>query len=204
MLSNFLSRFSRTKSTPEPVYIISGLPRSGTSMMMQILQAGGLEVLTDHVRTADEDNPKGYYEFERVKKLKDGDTHWVKEAQGKVVKIISALLEYLPKDQNYKTIFMLRDFDEILASQKQMLIRRGEPTDKVSDEALSATFQKHLSAVKTWLAQQQNMEVFFANYKDLLQNPEPFLVEVVAFLDIPLDKQAMLEIPDRKLYRQRA
>ncbi|HZD55295.1 MAG TPA: hypothetical protein VE136_01120, partial [Anaerolineales bacterium] len=97
--------------------IVSGLPRSGTSMMMKMLEAGGVPPLTDEIRTADRDNPKGYYEFERVKKMPDGDKAWMVEARGKSVKVISALLEHLPPQYDYKVIFMRRDMNEILASQ---------------------------------------------------------------------------------------
>ena len=131
----------------ETITIVSGLPRSGTSMMMKILEAGGLEVLTDNLRTADEDNPKGYYEFERVKKLKE-DQAWLDDAKGKVVKIISAILKDLPPDYNYKIVFMYRKIEEILASQKKMLIRRGEPTDKTSDEKMTEVFESHLKQVE--------------------------------------------------------
>jgi len=110
------------------IIIVSGLPRSGTSMLMKMLEAGGLEILTDEIRKADTDNPKGYYEFERVKKL-ETDNIWLPEAKGKVVKIISMLLQHLPLNYVYKIIFIKRDIHEVLASQKQMLVRRGEPTD---------------------------------------------------------------------------
>jgi len=202
MPPGFFSRFK--KSSPFlPVTVVSGLPRSGTSMMMQILQAGGLQVFTDQMRAADEDNPKGYFEFERAKKLKDGDTQWVIDAQGKVVKIISALLEYLPPSYPYKIIFMLRDMDEILASQKQMLIRRGEPTDKVADQVMADLFKQHLANVQAWLAKQSNMETIYVQYEGLLQNPKPAIEEIIRFLDLKLNAEAMLEAPDRNLHRQK-
>mgnify|MGYP001814252456 FL=1 len=119
------------------INVVSGLPRSGTSLMMKMLEAGGIPPMTDNIRTADDDNPKGYYEYERVKKMPDGDVAWVKDAQGKAVKVIAALLEYLPDDYIYKVLFMRRSMDEILASQKQMLIRSGKPTDEISDEKLA-------------------------------------------------------------------
>lgn len=100
------------------------MPRSGTSMMMKMLEAGGMKILTDSQRTADEDNPKGYYEFELVK-LIQRDKSWLPRAKGKVVKIISELLKNLPPDYQYKAIFMRRNLAEILAFQRQMLIRRG-------------------------------------------------------------------------------
>ena len=89
------------------VTIVSGLPRSGTSMMMKMLEAGGIELLIDRVRVADADNPKGYYEFERVKQI-ETDQAWLPEAQGKAVKMISALLRHLPADCRYRIIFMER------------------------------------------------------------------------------------------------
>ena len=110
----------------EPIVVVSGLPRSGTSMMMKMLEAGGIPPVTDELRTADDDNPKGYYEFERVKQMDKGDTAWVADAQGKVVKVISALLKHLPSSHNYQVIFLRRHMSEILASQRKMLIRRGE------------------------------------------------------------------------------
>ena len=108
----------------EPVIIVSGLPRSGTSMMMQMLEAGGIEILSDGERQADDDNPKGYYELEAVKKTKD-DASWVETATGKAVKMISQLMLDLPLDREYRVIFMRRDLQEILASQAKMLARRG-------------------------------------------------------------------------------
>ena len=108
--------FGRKKEQPF-VTVVSGLPRSGTSMMMKMLEAGGIDPIQDGIRTPDSDNPKGYYEYERVKQLDKGDTAWVADAQGKSVKVISALLRYLPADYEYRILFMRRDLDEILASQ---------------------------------------------------------------------------------------
>ena len=143
-----------TNSPPEPEFItvVSGLPRSGTSMMMKMLAAGGMPILTDNTRIPDDDNPGGYFELEKVKALKDGENEWLSEAQGKAVKIISALLEHLPSQYQYRIIFIHRDLGEILASQKQMLVRRGEPADKIDDESLGALFQKHLLQVEKWLS----------------------------------------------------
>ena len=193
----------KPESAVEFIIVVSGLPRSGTSMMMQILQAGGLEIMTDQQRTADDDNPKGYYEFERVKKMKDGDNKWVKDARGKVVKVISALLEFLPAGHSYKVIFMHRKMDEILASQKQMLVRRSEPTDKASDATLADLFSRHLQKIEAWLAGQSNIEVLYIQYDEFLSNPGPHIDSLVAFLGLPLDSQAMASVPDQKLYRQR-
>ncbi|HXG63997.1 MAG TPA: sulfotransferase [Blastocatellia bacterium] len=185
----------------QTITIVSGLPRSGTSMMMKMLAAGGFEALTDNIRTADEDNPKGYFEFERVKQLKT-DTAWLEDARGRVVKIISALLKDLPPSHRYKIIFMRRNMDEVLASQRQMLIRRGEPTDKVSDEKMAELFQKHLRGIEAWLAEQPNIEVLYVNYNEVIKNPALHIEEINRFLGGNLNTQAMAEVVDRSLYRQ--
>lgn len=201
---NFFSRFRSPKTRRGFVTVVSGLPRSGTSLMMQMLEAGGMQILTDRVRSADQDNPKGYYEFERVKKLKDGDVEWVADAQGRAVKVISALLEYLPAQYSYKLIFMQRDIAEILASQKQMLRRRGETGEQVSDETLARLFSEHLSRVESWLDAQPNMDVFYMRYSTLLQDAEMVAQNLDRFLGLELNISSMKAIPDKSLYRQRS
>ena len=186
----------------EIVTIVSGLPRSGTSMMMKILETGGMEVLTDNLRTADEDNPKGYYEFERVKQLKE-DIVWLDDAKGKVVKIISALLKDLPSNYTYKVIFMLRKMEEILASQKKMLIRRGEPTDNTSDEKMTEVFTNHLKQIETWIDQQKNINVLYIKYHEVLENPNENIRKVNEFLGNILDEEKMKSAVDQNLYRNR-
>jgi hypothetical protein len=186
----------------DSITIVSGLPRSGTSMMMKMLEAGGIEVLTDKIRGADEDNPKGYYEFERVKKVKD-DQAWLEDARGKVVKVISALLEDLPPGYDYKVIFMRRKHEEILVSQKQMLIRRGEPSDRVSDERLLQLFQKHLRQVTVWLDEQPNFAVIYVDYNEILDDPAVHVNRINQFLGNTLDVEKMVGVIDKSLYRQR-
>jgi hypothetical protein len=194
-------RFQRKQ--PETITIVSGLPRSGTSMMMKVLEAGGMEVFTDNLRVADEDNPKGYFELEQVKALKDGDDSWVKDAPGKVVKVISSLLEYLPSTHKYKIVFMRRAIPEILASQKQMLVRRGEPSDG-DDQQMAGIFQEHLKRVRVWLANQPNMDVLYVDYNELMGDPDPAIKAVAEFFDLTENLDAMLAVPDKKLYRQKA
>ena len=184
------------------ITVVSGLPRSGTSMMMKMLEAGGLPVLTDHERQPDADNPKGYYEFERVKEI-ETDKAWLPQAQGKVVKMISALLRHLPSDQRYKVIFMRRHMEEILASQRQMLVRRGEDTERVSDERISGMFRHHLEQVEAWLEEQPNIDVLYVHYSAVLADPGPQAERVNEFLDGLLDAQAMARVVDPNLYRQR-
>jgi hypothetical protein len=194
-------RFQR--QSPAVITIVSGLPRSGTSMMMKILEAGGLSIFTDNLRLADEDNPKGYYELEQVKALKDGEAAWLKDAPGKVVKVISSLLEYLPVNYKYKIVFMRREIAEILASQKQMLIRRGESSDG-DDRVMAEMFQEHLKRVRVWLANQPNMEVLYVDYNALMADPAPEIKSVAEFLGLNEHLDAMLAVPDQKLYRQKA
>ncbi len=201
-MSPFLQKLF--KPTPKLIVtVVSGLPRSGTSMMMRMLEAGGIPPLTDELREADKDNPKGYYEFERVKKLDEGDTDWVEEAQGKSVKVISALLKHLPPGYTYKLIFMRRKIEEILASQKQMLIRRGEPTDSVSDEELTDLFRKHLAQIQAWIDGQPNVEIIYVSYNDVMENPLEQSQRINHFLGDRLDVKNMARVVDKALYRQR-
>ncbi len=187
----------------EVITIVSGLPRSGTSMMMKMLEAGGLQVLTDNQRQADEDNPKGYYELEVVKEL-EHNKGWVKDAQGKVVKVISQLLKELPANFTYKIVFMRREMKEILASQRQMLIRRGEPTDTISDDTLAKMFQIHLVQVQEWLEKQPNMDVLYVHYNEVLKQPREHAQKINEFLGGILDEDKMVGVVDRSLHRQRA
>lgn len=186
----------------QTIYIVSGLPRSGTSMMMKMIEAGGIRAFTDNIRVPDENNPKGYYEFERVKKLA-ADNSWVSEARGQVLKVISMLLEHLPSAFEYKVIFMLRDMEEVLASQAAMLHRSGKETGPVSDDALSEKFTRHLEHIREWLKRQPNMTVLYVNYNTLLQSPEDSVENLIKFTDQPLKSEKMLEIIDPDLYRQR-
>lgn len=190
-------------SSQQVVTVVSGLPRSGTSMMMKMLEATGLPILTDEIRTADKDNPKGYYEFERVKQLDKGDTEWLPQAQGKVVKVISALLKHLPEEFEYRVIFMRRHMPEILASQRKMLARRGEDPDGVNDEEMSALFEKHLRSVMEWLRVRPNVTVLYVHYRDLLDNPAPSIEQINQFLGGDLDTGKMRAVIDPALYRNR-
>lgn len=185
------------------ITVVSGLPRSGTSMMMKMLEAGGMDIVTDKIRLPDEDNPNGYYEYEQVKALKNGNSQWISSLEGKAVKIISALLEFLPPDHEYRVIFMERNMQEILASQRQMLLRRGEPAEKVNDETMGQLFLKHLNQVNLLLARRVDMFSLNVNYNRLISEPQTEVERVLQFLDLDLDKDAMISVPDHGLYRQR-
>ena len=192
---------------PDPatgvVTIVSGLPRSGTSMMMRMLEAAGLDPLCDGVRQPDVDNPNGYYELERVKALVRGDRDWVEDARGRVVKVVSPLLRYLPDDQQYRVILMHRNMDEVLASQDRMLANRGQP-DRVTDDArLADLFEQDLAQVASWAEARPHVSCLQVDYNRLLIEPEDELRRIVEFLDAGLDIEAMAHIVDPALYRVR-
>lgn len=194
---------ARAAEEDRAVTIVSGLPRSGTSLMMRMLEAGGLEVLSDGLRRADEDNPRGYYEYERVKQLRGGDQEWLVLAEGKVVKVISELLRHLPAHRPYRIIFMLRNMEEILASQRRMLAHRGV-REAGEDEKFTRLFRQHVSEIKEWLASQPHMQVLDVDYNRLLADPTDQVQRIRQFLGDALDGEAMTSVIDPTLYRQRS
>ena len=187
----------------KPIVVVSGLPRSGTSMAMKMLEAGGLGVVTDGARTADEDNPKGYYEDERVKDLHTAaDKSWLRASRGKVIKIISFLLKSLPEDNNYQVLFMHRDLREIVASQNKMLARRGERSD-TSDERAVALLEEQVRDARFFLRRPW-FEVLELHYRETLENPRPLALRMAEFVGQPLDVERMAQVVDVQLYRNRA
>jgi hypothetical protein len=194
---------SSSTGTPEPIVVVSGLPRSGTSMMMKMLEAGGMEVVQDHIREPNVDNPKGYYEFERVKKLPEGDTAWLHDAAGKVIKIISQLILHLPEAHTYKVLFVQRKMHEILASQARMLQHRGEAAGSVSDEQMAQFFEKHLHKIFSWMDERPYVSYLDVDYNQMLADPRPTLEQVNDFLGGMLDIDAMTAVVDPTLYRNR-
>jgi hypothetical protein len=184
------------------ITIVSGLPRSGTSLMMSMLEAGGMQILTDYARTPDEDNPEGYYEFERVKQI-EHDQSWLEDAKGKVVKIVSERLKHVPQGYAYKVIFMRRMIEEVLASQRKMLIRRGQPDPTVRDQEMAELFKRHLGQIEAWLAQQPHVEVIYVSYNHLLEDPVVLAERINQFLGDTLNVEKMVSVVDPTLYRQR-
>ncbi len=182
------------------IFIVSGLPRSGTSLMMQMLEAGGLPTLTDSIREPDESNPKGYYEFEKVKILST-DTEWLTQAENKAIKVVSLLLYNLPADHQYKIIFMERDMDEILASQKEMLKHRDEETGP-PDVDMHSFFESHLIKLREWLKTRKNMDIFYCNYNEIIKKPAETASRITGFLSpANLDPDKMISVIDKSLYR---
>ena len=162
-----------------------------------------MPLLIDNIRQADDDNPKGYYEFERVKEIKHDKT-WLPLAEGKAVKMISVFLQHLPSDYHYKVIFMRRKMEEILASQRQMLIRRGKDPDAVSDKKIAEVSSKHLQQLEEWLTKQPNMDILYVRYNDVLSDPRGQATRISHFLDGLVDPERMIHVVDMRLYRQRA
>jgi len=187
----------------DTIVVVSGLPRSGTSMMMGMLDAGGLPLLKDGIREADDDNPKGYYEFERVKKLRESDLEWLSDARGKAVKIISYLLQNLPDTYSYRVIFMQRKLTEVMASQRKMIIRRGEDPDKVNESELGGILENHLRQVDNWIEGQANIERMDIDYNRIIADPNADIERINKFLSNSLDVDKMAQVIDPNLYRQR-
>ena len=185
------------------VIVVSGLPRSGTSMMMRMLDAAGVPIMTDAIRKADIDNPKGYYEYERVKHLeKETDKSYVRDARGKALKVISFLLKDLPDDNHYQVIFMRRHLDEVIDSQNKMLDRRGE-SSIAERERMAEAYRNHLAAVKILVRNRPNFEMLELRYDQAVNDPAGAARAVNAFLGGKLDERAMTATIDAELYRNR-
>jgi hypothetical protein len=199
-----LTRLYRRFRYGKPVIVVSGLPRSGTSMAMRMLEAGGVPIVADGLRRADDDNPHGYFESENVKDLdkEEKDRSWLSDTHGKAVKIISALLEHLPQTHNYKVLFMQRDLQEVLASQGKMLTHRGEESE-ASDGQLREAYESHLRKVKVMLRLRPQFDAAEINYADVVANPRREAERIGRFLGDHLDVQKMAKAVDESLYRNR-
>jgi hypothetical protein len=173
-------------------------------MLMRMLDAGGVPLVVDGIRAADEDNPAGYFELEQVKELDGGrDPSWVPAARGKAVKVISALLEHLPVRFNYRVVFLDRDISEVLASQRKMLARRGEAST-ASDERMAELCEIHLRKIRRLLAADPRFTVLDVAYADVVADPRAQAKRIATFLDRPLDIERMVCAVDPSLYRNRA
>jgi hypothetical protein len=185
------------------ITIVSGLPRAGTSLMMQMLAAGGMPVLTDGERQADADNPRGYFEWERIKLL-PREPDCIEQAEGKAVKVISQLLFALPAGHDYRVLFVQRPLAEVVASQAEMIRRRGTTGAPLSPAALIAGLGAHLNQVNAWLRDKAHISLCRVEHHDVLREPLRIAETIQQFLDRPLDTAAMSQQIDTSLYRQRA
>lgn len=184
------------------ITVVSGLPRSGTSLMMQMLHAGGMPVLTDNLRTPDANNPQGFLEYEKVKALKK-DNSWMGEAEGKVVKIVSHLLQSMDMKYQYQVIFMVRDVDEVVSSQASMLERLGKTGSQAPTESLLRHYARHLAEIREWLDKQPNVRVLYTYHRDAVLETEREVAKINEFLGGRLNVAKMKAIIDKSLYRER-
>jgi hypothetical protein len=187
------------------IVVVSGLPRSGTSMMMRMLDAGGLPILSDGERTADVDNPKGYFELERIKYLeKETDKSYLREGRGKAVKAISFLIKDLPDENDYRVIFMRRDLDEVLTSQEKMIDRLEQDDTSAEREAIKEAYRNDIVRTRLLCRNRPNYELIEVHYKAAIDDPAAAAQQVNAFLGGGLDENAMRAVIDASLYRNRS
>ena len=184
----------------EEIIVVSGLPRSGTSLMMQMLNKAGVELVTDHQRTADPDNPRGYFEYEAAKDI-EHDTSWLPSARGKAIKLVSMLLYHLPATERYRVLFMERDLEEVLQSQETMLRRMNRQPAPTAE--MLAAYRLHLEKLQEWLTSRPDISVLQVNYKNLIEQPEVQAKHICEFLGRDLDLGAMSSSIDTELYRNR-
>ena len=204
VLPPFADRLLRRARYGAPITIVSGLPRSGTSMAMKMLEAGGMAILTDGARQADEQNPNGYFELEAVKGLdKNGHASWLPDARGKAVKVVSHLLTWLPETYDYRVIFMERSLDEIIASQNKMLDGRGHSADTGDAARAKASFERHLDQTRRFLANRSCFRTLAVSYSETVQQPQAAAERIAAFLQNGLDVAAMAAVANPALYRNR-
>jgi len=200
-----LKRRLTRASRGEPIVVVSGLPRSGTSMMMRMLEAGGLAILSDGERAADIDNPKGYFELERIKNLeKETDKSYLRAARGKAVKVISFLIKDLPDENDYRVLFMRRDLDEVLASQQKMIDRLGSADAEAEAAAMKEAFRNDIARVRVLCRTRPNFELIELRYQEAIADPAAASRAVNQFLGGRLDEAAMRAAVDATLYRNRA
>jgi hypothetical protein len=202
-MRNLFTSLIRRHRYGEPIVIVSGLPRSGTSMVMKMLDAGGFPILTDHERRADEDNPEGYFEYERVKLLaSEKDKSWVRDARGKALKVISHLIKELPADNFYSVILVRRDLSEVLKSQNIMLTRRQQP-NPIEDAQAEELYRKHLLSVQLHLQNSPNTEVLAMRFHEIVHDPLASARQISQFVPRRLDPHRMAGVVNERLYRNR-
>ena len=163
--------------------LVSGLPRSGTSLMMQLLEAGGLPAMTDAERAADIDNPRGYYEWEAIKQIgKKPELLDDPVVEGRAIKCISMLLRYLPPQHQYKVIFMTRPIAEVVASQAAMTTRLGTKGADLEPQQLERGLRAHREDVRKWATVAPHIEWLEIAYPALVREPAAAIAEIVQFV----------------------
>jgi hypothetical protein len=186
------------------IIIVSGLPRSGTSMMMQMLQAGGLKILEDKSKEADDNNPNGYFEYELASKLPEGNDSWLEKAENKAVKVVSYYVQHLSPKHEYKVLFMERNIDEIVMSQRAIAIEDGKKVHKKEVKMMADYFNNHIKQTKQWISLQPNFGVLYLSYNSIIKDPNSAVSSINEFLELELDEEKMKKVVDKKLYKHKA
>jgi hypothetical protein len=203
-ISRSVMQFFDRMKYGEPIVVVSGLPRSGTSMMMNMLAAGGIEPLTDDTRLPDSDNIQGYFEHERVKNLEaERDKSWLRIARGRAVKVVSHLLQSLPPENRYRVVLALRDLREVVTSQNIMLERLKQP-NPIGDEQAIRHCERHLESVRRLTSVRSNFEMLEVPYAEVVQSPVVWSQRMAAFVGRKLDVQRMAAVVNGSLYRNRS
>ena len=184
------------------VTVVSGLPRSGTSLMMQMLAAGGLPLLVDGQRPPDADNPRGYFEYAPVKRSAQ-DVGWWPDAVGRAVKVVHGLLRYLPEAGEARIVLLERDLGEVLRSQRRMLERTGVAVEADDDATLERVFEAQLDEARAWTAARPRTALLRVAHASLIRSPRDVAPRIQAFLGGGLDAEAMIACVDPGLYRCR-
>ncbi|MDE0889378.1 MAG: alkaline phosphatase family protein [Phycisphaerales bacterium] len=190
-------------SDRKPIVVVSGLPRSGTSMMMQMLAKGGVPAFTDGNREADTDNPRGYFEHEKSTRL-GSDSSWMPEARGQAVKIVAQLLPSLPRGERYRVVFMDRDLQEVVKSQRVMLDRLGREGGRLTDSRMMSTLDAQVAQVERLLARRPDVDALFVDYASVLEDPMAEAGRICDFLGLETNPDAMVATVDESLRRQGA
>ena len=185
------------------ITIVSGLPRTGTSMMMNILKESGIAILTDQTRIADNHNPRGYFEYQPAKELPEGNISWLESAEGKAVKVISFYIHHLPPKYEYKVLFMERTIEEIVMSQQKIVIDENKRIHKKEVKMMEDYFKDHIRKTKTWISLQPNFTVHYFSYNNMVANPQEYTSILSEFLECEIKGSVLTKVIDEKLYTQR-
>jgi hypothetical protein len=186
------------------IIIVSGLPRSGTSLMMQILHSGGIPILCDNEVLPDESNPRGYFEYSPVKNSFK-DISWIPQAHGKAVKVITQLIPCIKTDVKIKIIFMERELKEVIQSQHKMILQKNNKTSQSNlfDQKLIDTYTAQISKVEDWIQEKSQIEYIKIKYNQLINNPKYSIEQINTFLSIELNMNKIIEVIDPNLYRNK-
>ncbi len=201
-LEPITAQLAESKTCASPLIVVSGLPRSGTSLMMLMLAAGGVPIVSDGARAADDSNPRGYLEDDRVKRLPTiKDRTWLHSERGKAIKIVAPLLSAIPPDLACKVIFMERSAAEVIGSQRKMLERQGKNGARLDDATLARSLATHVRATQALCQSRPNLDLLPVAYVDAVSDPRGTARRIAHFLRLPLDEAAMATVADPTLYR---